>query len=148
MVLGVVLWWSLGFPYITITHSQSVHLVPHANLWTELSWEVVMEKSGNKERMRQIIRDDPSQLTTASPPIGLFPLDYVIPSDPEEIVVLLLLEIEQAYTAEYLVEMAELSIRKYKVGYLKHFQQAVPSDQVEWYKARIDGLIQEHEVDD
>jgi len=147
LALAFVAWWSAGFPYITITHSRSLQPVPHANPWTELGWEVIMEDSKNTEKMSQIIHRDPSQLTTASPPIGLFPLRYAIPADPEEVVVLLLLEIEQVYTAEYLLDIAKFSIRKRKINYLEHLRQAVPSDRAEWYKTQIDELITENEVD-
>ena len=147
LVLIFVVWWSFGFPYITISYSQSLQPTPHANPWTELSWAVVHENGKDKEKVYQLIHQDPSQLTTASPPVGLYPLECAVITGPEEIAVLLLLEIEKVYTAEYLLDIAKLSIRLHKTSYLDHLQQAVPSDRVEWYKIQIDELIKNNEVD-
>ncbi len=142
LVLAFVVWWSYGFPYITISYSQSLQPTPHANPWTDLGWEVVYKDSKDKEKIYQIIHEDPSQLTTVSPPIGKFPLEYAVLGGPEEIVVLLLLEIEQVYTATYLFKIAKLCARKHKSNYLKYFQQATPSNHPEWYEEQIDKLIE------
>ncbi len=138
--------WQWGFPYISINHSQSTRLVPHAIPWTELGLAVTNERG--EAKILELIHKDPAQLTILQPPSGHLPLEFALTDGANNITALLLFEVENVYGPEDLIRIAKQCIRLQRHDGLRMLRRVAPSERADWYTAELEELLKQAGLED